>query len=63
MIINCPSCHKEFTIIAEEPDINRRIACPHCLTQFEVTWLYPFTMDYAEEIPLNSNQSIESPVN
>jgi predicted Zn finger-like uncharacterized protein len=49
MIINCPSCQNKFVIADEEPDINKRLTCPHCHQIFEVTWLYPFTLDYLEE--------------
>lgn len=63
MLINCPSCQKEFEIADEEPEIKRRLVCPHCITQFEVTWLYPFTMDFIEENPHNPKRSIESRVN
>lgn len=49
MIVECPSCHNNFKIGDEEPNINRRLTCPHCQQYFEVTWLYPFTLDYPEE--------------
>lgn len=60
MIIHCLSCLKEFEIIGEEPDIKKQILCPHCHTAFEVTWLYPFTMDFVEEISINTHHAIES---
>lgn len=63
MLINCPSCQKEFEKTDEEPDIKRRLVCPHCDTHFEVTWLYPFTLDFTEENPLNPNHSVKSTVN
>lgn len=63
MLINCPSCQKEFEIIDEEPEINRRLMCPHCVTHFEVTWLYPLTLDFPEEFPLNPSSSVKSTVN
>jgi C4-type Zn-finger protein len=63
MKINCPSCQKKFEIIDEEQNIKRQLACPHCLTHFEVTWLYPLTLDFIEEIPHIPNRPIESYVN
>lgn len=63
MIINCSSCQKKFEIIDEELDIKRRLTCPHCLELFEVTWLYPFTMDFIEENPHNPKRLIVSIAN
>lgn len=63
MIIKCPSCQNEFEIVDEEPEILRRLTCPHCQMIFEVTWLYPLTLDYVDEIPVNPNRPIESLVN
>jgi hypothetical protein len=60
MIIDCLSCQKEFEIIGEEPDIKKQILCPHCHTAFEVTWLYPFTMDFVEEISMNTLCAIDN---
>lgn len=62
MLRNCPSCQKEFEITDEETDINRRFSCPHCLTMFEVTWLFPLTLDYIEENSCDPNRSIETTV-
>ena len=55
MIISCPSCQEEFEIADEEPEIRRKLTCPHCQMIFEVTWLYPLTLDFLEEIPINPN--------
>jgi hypothetical protein len=63
MIRNCLACLKEFEINDKESDILRRISCPHCGTHFEVTWLYPFTMDVVEEIPIIPNHPTEKIVN
>lgn len=60
MIIKCPSCLEQFEIADEEPEIRRRLTCPHCQMIFEVTWLYPLTLDFVEENPIISNPSIES---
>ena len=49
MIIDCPSCQESFLIADEEPDIKRRLTCPHCEQIFEVTWLYPLTLEYLDE--------------
>ena len=49
MVTNCPSCQTKFDIVDEDPEIKRRLTCPHCQKKFEVTWLYPFTLDYFEE--------------
>ena len=58
MIIKCPSCLNEFEIADEEPEILRRLTCPHCQMIFEVTWLYPLTLDFVDEIPAIPNRSI-----
>ncbi len=63
MVITCPSCQEKFEMIGEEPDINRRVRCPHCLNLFEVTWLYPFTLDFIEDELLNSKSSIDNFIN
>ena len=63
MVIECPSCKKEFEIADEEPEIRRRLTCPHCQMLFEVTWLYPLTLDYLEEELIKPSRSIESFVN
>lgn len=62
---NCPSCQKEFEISEQEVDIriSRRLSCPHCLTMFEVTWLFPLTLDFVEENSVNQSHSIENLVN
>jgi predicted amidophosphoribosyltransferase len=60
MIVDCPSCQKSFQIIDQDSDVSRRLICPHCMTPFEVTWLYPFTLDFIEDLPIDSNQSVES---
>lgn len=57
MVIICPACQVEFKIMDEEPDIRGLITCPHCQRAFEVTWLYPLTLDYVEDNPLISNPS------
>lgn len=63
MVINCPSCQKKFVIGDEETDIKRRLKCPHCMDLFEVTWLYPFTLDFIEEELINSSRAIDNVVN
>lgn len=63
MVIKCPSCLEEFEIADEEPEIRGRLTCPHCQMIFEVTWLYPFTLDFVEDYPAIPNHSIENLVN
>ena len=58
MIIDCPSCLEKFKIPDEEPEIKRRLTCPHCQQQFEVTWLYPFTLDFIDEYTFSSDQLV-----
>jgi lysine biosynthesis protein LysW len=43
----CPACQSRFEI-EEEPDLGIRVTCPDCSVTYEVTWLYPFTLDYLE---------------
>lgn len=59
MIIDCPSCKISFDIADEEPEIRRQLVCPHCQKYFEVTWLYPLTIDFVEEISAKPEYSIE----
>jgi uncharacterized protein YbaR (Trm112 family) len=63
MLINCPSCQKGFEIIDQEPEIRRRLTCPNCFKYYEVTWLYPFTLDSIEESQPNKNLALEDEVN
>ena len=63
MLIKCQSCQNEFEILDEEPEIKRRLICPHCLTPFEITWLYPLTLDFVEETSLYPNLSFDNPIN
>jgi hypothetical protein len=60
MIIECPSCLGKFEIADEQPDIKNHLTCPHCQNIFEVTWLYPFTIDFLEETSIQSDRLIES---
>lgn len=43
----CPACQSRFEI-EEEPDLGIKVTCPECSITYEVTWLYPFTLDYLE---------------
>lgn len=43
----CPACQSRFEIEIE-PDLGIRVTCPDCSVTYEVTWLYPITLDYLE---------------
>ena len=60
MEIDCPSCKKDFDIYDEEPEINRQLVCPHCQQHFEVTWLYPLTIDFIEDFSAKPEYSVGS---
>ena len=62
MIIDCPACNKCFTITDEEPQIRGQVVCPHCQKHFEVTWLFPLTIDFVEETAANPMLSIENEI-
>jgi len=62
MLINCPSCQKGFESIDEELKIMQRLTCPNCSKYFEVTWLYPITIDLIEDSQLNPNHTLENEV-
>ena len=44
MITKCPICSGDIGI-SEDPDIGSQLLCIHCSTEFEVTWLFPLTLD------------------
>ena len=43
----CPVCKSRIEIEIE-PDLGIRVSCPDCTVTYEVTWLYPITLDYLE---------------
>lgn len=48
MVIRCPACQGEVLLAEQEADIRKKLTCPHCLIDLEVTWLYPLTLDTLE---------------
>ena len=49
---NCPECD-HLIDLELMPEINQKIACTNCNNLFEVTWLFPVSLDYQdnEEMP------------
>ena len=62
IITKCPLC-KGAIEVSEDPNIGLQLMCIHCSTDFEVTWLFPFTLDYLEKHTLiNLGDSAKSPM-
>ena len=60
MVIECPACQSKLQLCDEDADIKKKLTCPHCQTQLEVTWLFPLTLDYYEEDYLQSRYSVDN---
>ena len=43
----CPEC-KQLIEITADPEIGQQFLCTACDTVFEVTWLFPISLDYLE---------------
>lgn len=43
----CPACQSNFEI-EKEPDLGIKVTCPECFVTYEVTWLFPLTLDYLD---------------
>ena len=48
MITKCPLCKGEIEVNGD-PNIGSQVKCLHCYSDFEVTWLYPLTLDYCDD--------------
>ena len=44
MVTQCPLCNGEIQV-SEGPFIGTQLMCLHCYSNFEVTWLFPLTLD------------------
>lgn len=43
----CPECQHTIEIIPN-PQIGQKVTCLDCDVDFEVTWLFPISLDYLE---------------
>ena len=50
MITKCPLCKGEIEV-SEDPYIGAQVMCLHCYSNFEVTWLFPLTIDLLDQKP------------
>lgn len=59
MITKCLICKGEIEV-SEDPNIGLQLMCIHCSTEFEVTWLFPLTLDLLDKnLPANSDIVID----
>lgn len=59
MITKCPTCRGKIEV-SEDPNIGLKLVCPHCSTEFEVTWLFPLTLDLIEENPFAYSDAVNA---